>query len=167
MDGFRNVASLKGARLTGDCLELLVARNTGMKVATGSSSYRRARFVIRPHDKASAFQIHLDVDCSDTTVVRTGAFRTRRAAQNTAEKRPVLPNTVPCRDPGHDEGTGGYALVGTDGMPFVDTPADLCRGAPSEKAKRHPPAAETHSKIWRIVGETIAISLMQAMAKLS
>jgi N-acyl-D-aspartate/D-glutamate deacylase len=64
--------------------------------------------------------------------------------------------------------TDPYSFVGSDAFPYIDVKgASLPWDSPYDSGLGHPRGAGTHAKVLRLVRETGAITVMDAVAKLS
>ena len=157
--------------LTGKCLDLIdAARAQGQKVVGEFYPWNYAGTYVDADYNAPGFEQRLGIQASDYKIAATGEALT---AEKMAQLRKDAPGTQLLMYTMKDEYimaamTRPGVIVGSDAMPYIvdgglkgdwDTPFGAGNG--------HARGAGTHAKILRMTRETGAITLMEAISKMT
>lgn len=157
--------------LTADCLALInQAREAGMEVAAEFYPYEKGSSIIGADYLSEGFQERTGMDYSDLLIVASNETLDKDSYEKYRKEQPGAAMIMhhiknadmmkALADPNAFIGSDAFPFVGENGMPLPwDTPYEDARG--------HPRGAGTSAKFLRLVRETGAITLMDAVAKLS
>jgi hypothetical protein len=157
--------------LTGDCLDVInQARDRGMKIVAEFYPYEKGSSIIGADYLAPGFQERMGMDYSDILMVATNKTLTEASYKKYRKDDPgasmILHHVKnvdmmkALKDPN--------AFVGSDAFPYIDSDGKpLSWDAPYEEARGHPRGAGASGKLLRLTRESGAITLMEAVAKLS
>jgi len=157
--------------LTGDCLDLInSARDRGMRVAAEFYPYEKGSSIIGADYLAEGFEERMGMDYSDLLIVQTNETLTKETYEKYRKEDPGA--TMIMHHIKHVDMmkalTDPYSFVGSDAFPYIDVKgASLPWDSPYDSGLGHPRGAGTHAKVLRLVRETGAITVMDAVAKLS
>jgi len=157
--------------LTGDCLALInKARQRGMKIAAEFYPYEKGSSIIGADYLGEGFRERTGMDYSDLLIVETNETLTKETYEKYRKENPgasMIMHHVKNEDMMKALKEPGV-FVGSDAFPYIDDKGEsLPWDAPYEAGLGHPRGAGTSAKLLRLVRETGAISLMEAVAKLS
>jgi cytosine/adenosine deaminase-related metal-dependent hydrolase len=157
--------------ITGDCLSLInTARRRGMKIAAEFYPYERGSSIIGADYLKPGFQETTGMDYSDLTMVQGNETLTKETYEKYRKETPgaaMIMHHVKNADM-MKAVLDPHSFVGSDAFPYInDKGKPLPWDAPYEKGRGHPRGAGTSAKLLRMARETDAITLMEAVAKLS
>jgi hypothetical protein len=157
--------------LTRDCLDLInVARDRGMRIAAEFYPYEKGSSIIGADYLGPGFQERTGMDYSDLLIVATNETLTKESYEKYRKEDPgatMIMHHIKNADM-MKALTERFAFVGSDAFPYIDENGkSLPWDAPYEAGRGHPRGAGTHAKLLRVVREANAITLMEAVAKLS
>lgn len=157
--------------LTGDCLNLIEeARKSGTRVVGEFYPYERGSSIIGADYLAPGFQETTGMDYSDITMVESNETLSKETYEKYRKETPgaaMIMHHVKNADM-MKALTDSYSFVGSDAFPYIDDKGQVLPwDASYEEGRGHPRGAGTSAKLLRIVRETKAITLMEAVAKLS
>lgn len=157
--------------ITGDCLDLInQAREGGMKIAAEFYPYEKGSSIIGADYLAPGFQEKIGIDYSDILMVETNETLTKKTYEKYRKEEPgaaMIMHHVKHVDM-MKAVADPYSFIGSDAFPYTDDKGrPLAWDAPYEKGLGHPRGAGTSAKLLRMARETDAITLMDAVAKLS
>jgi N-acyl-D-aspartate/D-glutamate deacylase len=132
--------------------------------------YEKGSSVIGADYMGPGFQERMGMDYSDVLMVATNKVLTEEAYEKYRKEDPGAAMIIhhvknvdmmkALKDPN--------SFLGSDAFPYIDSSGkSLAWDAPYESALGHPRGAGASAKLLRITRETNAITLMEAMAKLS
>ena len=157
--------------LTGECLDFLnLARKNGMKVGTEFYPYQKGSSIIGADYLGPGFQERTGMDYSDILIVATNETLTKETYEKYRKEDPgaaMIMHHIKEADM-MKAFTDPYCFVGSDAFPYIDEKGKpLPWDAPYTAGRAHPRGAGTHAKTLRLVRETHAIPLMDAIAKMT
>lgn len=157
--------------ITGDCLDLVnAARESGMDVAAEFYPYERGSSIIGADYLAPGFQEQTGMDYADIVMVANNETLTRETYEKYRKETPgaaMIMHHVKNVDM-MKAVTDPQSFVGSDAFPYIDEEGHVLPWDSSfDEGLGHPRGAGTSAKLLRLVRETGAITLMDAVAKLS
>ncbi len=157
--------------ITGDCLSLInTARRRGMKIAAEFYPYEQGSSIIGADYLKPGFQETTGMDYSDITMVQGNETLTKETYEKYRKETPgaaMIMHHVKNVDM-MKAVADPHSFVGSDAFPYIDDKGKpLSWDAPYEEGRGHPRGAGTSAKLLRLARETNAITLMEAVAKLS
>lgn len=157
--------------LTSECLDLInQARASGMKVVGEFYPWEKGSSIIGADYLGDGFQERTGMDYSDLLIVATNETLNEDSFNKYRSESPG--ETMIMHHIKNKDMMAAFAdpttIVGSDAFPFIDEKGmPLPWDAPYETALGHPRGAGTSGKMLRLTRETGAITLMDAVAKMS
>ncbi|WP_282170933.1 amidohydrolase family protein [Ruegeria atlantica] len=157
--------------LTGDCLALINhARDNGMKISAEFYPWEKGSAIVGADYLGEGFQENTGMDYSDLLIVATNETLTEETYTKYRAESPG--ETMIMHHIKNADMMKAFAdplsIVGSDAFPFIDKDGmPLAWDAPYDQALGHPRGAGTSGKMLRLTRETGAITLMDAIAKMS
>ena len=157
--------------LTGECLDLInQARENGTEIVAEFYPYEKGSSIIGADYLGEGFQETTGMDYSDLLIVATNETLTEETFKKYRSESPG--ETMIMHHIKNDDMMKAFAdpfaIVGSDAFPYIgDNGMPLVWDAEYDTALGHPRGAGTSGKILRLTRETGAITLMDAIAKMS